>query len=256
MRGEPNDVHAMRVAVRRSRAVLRAARPMLERSWVDGLRAELEWLGDHLAPVRDLDVLSAYLEGEFATLPASDAESGRRLLEPLREDQERVREALLDVLDSDRYLQLLADVDAAAAAPRVREADVRVEELARKEYCKLRKRRRRLGPDPGAAELHKLRIRGKRARCAAELAASAQGRAAKRFLDRAEAPQDVLGEHQDAIVAESVVRDLAARARGAGASLAAGRIIERQQDRRRQAREAFPKAWKRLRRAGDRAWRK
>jgi hypothetical protein len=38
------------------------------------------------------------------------------------------------------------------------------------------------------------------------------------------------------------------------ASLAAGRIIERQSDRRRQAYDAFPKAWKRLRGAGDRAW--
>ena len=66
--------------------------------------------------------------------------------------------------------------------------------------------------------------------------------------------QDVLGEHQDAIVAENAIRDLAARSRNAGASLAAGRIIERQQDRRRRARRALPKAWKRLVRAGDRAW--
>ncbi len=46
--GEPEDVHAMRVAVRRLRAVLRAARPMLDPEWVEGLRAELDWLGDHL----------------------------------------------------------------------------------------------------------------------------------------------------------------------------------------------------------------
>jgi CHAD domain-containing protein len=124
------------------------------------------------------------------------------------------------------------------------------------EFRRLRKRRRRVGPDPSAADLHKLRIRGKRARYAAELAASARGGAAKRFIDRAETFQDVLGEHQDAIVAEKAVRGLAARARSVGASLAAGRLIERQQDRRRQARDAFPKAWKRLRRAGDRAWRR
>jgi CHAD domain-containing protein len=253
---EPEDVHALRVAVRRLRAVLRAARPMLDPDWVDGLRAELEWLGDHLAPVRDLDVLRAYLEGELPTLPPSDSESGRQLLAPLRDDYERAREALLGALDSDRYLQLLDALDAAAAAPRVRDADIRVEELARKEFRRLRKRRRRLGPDPSAAELHKLRIRGKRARYAAELAASTRGGAAKRFIERAEAFQDVLGEHQDAIVAEKAVRGLAARARSTGASLAAGRIVERQQARRREARDAFPKAWKRLRRAGNRAWRR
>jgi len=33
--GEPEDVHAMRVAVRRLRAVLRAARPLLDPEWVE-----------------------------------------------------------------------------------------------------------------------------------------------------------------------------------------------------------------------------
>jgi len=128
--------------------------------------------------------------------------------------------------------------------------------LARKEFRRLRKFRRRLGTDPSDADLHKLRIGGKRARYAAELAGSARGGAATRFIARAEEFQDVVGEHQDEIVAEKVVRDLAARTRGAGASLAAGRLVERQQDRRRRARDAYPKAWKRLRRAGDRAWRR
>ena len=252
--GEPADGHAMRVAVRRSRAVLRVAKPMLDPDWVDRLRAELEWLGDHLAPVRDLDVLSAYLERELASLPSRQAHPAQQLLELLAEDHERARRVLLDVLDSDRYLQLLAALEAAATAPRVRAADVRVEQLARKEFRKLRKRRRRLGSNPSAAQLHALRIRGKRARYAAELAAPATGGAAKRFIDRAKVLQDVLGEHQDAVVAEGAIFDLAARAKSAGASLAAGRIIERQLDRRRRARDAFPKAWRRLGRAGDRAW--
>ena len=95
--GEPEDVHAMRVAVRRSRAVLRVAKPMLDPDWVDGLRTELEWLGDNLAPVRDLDVLSSYLEQELASLASQEATSGRQLLELLAEDHERARQALLEV---------------------------------------------------------------------------------------------------------------------------------------------------------------
>ncbi len=253
--GEPEDVHAMRVAVRRSRAVLRVVKPMLDPGWLSRLRAELEWLGDHLAPVRDLDVLSVYLERELASLPSPEAYSGRHLLELLAEDHEQARRALLGVLDSERYLQLLAALDAAATAPRVQDAGVGVDQLARKEFRKLRKRHRRLRSDPSAGELHKFRVRGKRARYAAELAATTTGGAAKRFIDRAKVLQDVLGEHQDAIVAENAVRGLAARSRSAEASLAAGRMIERQQDRRRQARDDFPKAWKRLRQAGDQAWR-
>jgi CHAD domain-containing protein len=38
--GEAEDVHATRVAARRSRAVLRAARPMLDPDWVDEIRDE------------------------------------------------------------------------------------------------------------------------------------------------------------------------------------------------------------------------
>jgi CHAD domain-containing protein len=47
----------MRVAVRRMRATLKAARPLLDRAWADDLRAELGWLGRALGPVRDADVL-------------------------------------------------------------------------------------------------------------------------------------------------------------------------------------------------------
>jgi CHAD domain-containing protein len=242
------------VAVRRLRAVLRVAKPMLESGWVDDLRTELEWLGDQLSPVRDLHVLRGYLQRELHSLPSHQSRAGRQLLELLDQDHERAREALLGVLDAEQYLQLLASLDAAATAPPVRDTDVGVEQLAAKEFRKLRKLHRELSSDPSPAELHRLRIRGKRARYAAELAATATGAAAKTFVERAKALQDVLGEHQDAVVAEDAVTDLALRSGDPQACLAAGRIVERQQDRRRRARKAFPKAWKKLHRAGGRAW--
>src|SRR6476619_2057050 len=51
------DLHQMRVSVRRMRATLKAAHPLLDAPWADDLRAELGWLGGALGPVRDLDVL-------------------------------------------------------------------------------------------------------------------------------------------------------------------------------------------------------
>ena len=57
----------------------------------------------------------------------------------------------------------------------------------------------------------------------------------------------MLGEHQDAVVAEARLRELAAR-RPAQA-LAAGRLIERERARRADARAAWRKAWQRLERA-------
>ena len=94
--------------------------------------------------------------------------------------------------------------------------------------------------EPADEELHKVRKVGKRARYAAELA----GR--KNFVKRAKKLQDVLGEHQDAVVAAGRLRELAAEA-GPGQALAAGRLVEREEERRADARAAWPKAWKKLR---------
>jgi CHAD domain-containing protein len=100
-----------------------------------------------------------------------------------------------------------------------------------------------------------VRIRGKRARYAAELAAGSVGKPARRFVRKAKRFQDVVGEHQDAVVAEERIRALLGRAGGEQTHLAAGRLIERERTRRREARAAFPKAWAKLEKAGRAAWR-
>ena len=85
-----------------------------------------------------------------------------------------------------------------------------------------------------------MRKKGKRARYAAELAGW------KESVRQAKKLQDVLGEHQDAVVAAERLRELAAEA-APGQALAAGRLVEREQERRAVARAAWPKAWKKLR---------
>jgi hypothetical protein len=60
--------------------------------------------------------------------------------------------------------------------------------------------------------------------------------------------QDVIGEHQDAVVAEAKLRGIA-RARTA---VAAGRLIERERERRLARRRAYPDVLARaLRRGSD-----
>jgi CHAD domain-containing protein len=125
--------------------------------------------------------------------------------------------------------------------------------LAAKEFRTLSRRIRGLPDDPSATALHKIRIRGKRARYAAELAERSAGKAARRFIKAAKDFQDVLGEHQDAIVSETRIRELARQTRDGQAALVAGRLIEREQRRKAEARAAFPDAWKRLKRRGK-AW--
>lgn len=244
-------VHDMRVAVRRLRSVLRTARPMLRRQWSDALRAELDWLAQPLGAVRDLDVFVEYIKSESRKL-GRDRSRAEKLLPPLRAERERVRHELRVSLDEPRYYRLLDSIEAAADAPQLRHSDVSSAKLARQEFRRFRKR---LGPIASMSdhELHKLRIHAKRARYAGDLVEPVHGRAATRFIKAATEVQDILGKHQDAVVAAQRLRHLAGTADGRGAALAAGRLIERQEPRKECARDQAPAALRRMKRRGRRA---
>lgn len=242
---DPEAVHKQRVATRRLRSLLRTARPIL--SDPDGsehLRGELRWLGNALGEVRDRDVLIAHLQDELTTL--EEASAFRGVLKLLDGEREKARDKLLVALDSPRYQRLL---DELGSPPALQNGGLR--SAATKEHRRLRKAVEQLSDEPSDEELHKVRIRAKRARYAAEAVG-----AGPRYTKRAKMLQDVLGEHQDAAVAEKRIRRLVSRVRaGRRTALAAGRLIERQRARRLAARQAWTKAWKRLERAGDAEWR-
>lgn len=252
--GEPEDLHQLRVATRRLRAVLRAGRPLVDPAWAESLRAELSWLGSALGPVRDLDVLLAHLREEVAGLDDEDRFAAERLLQTLEAERSEAREAMLEALESERYLRLLDALEDAARAPLARKTGLSLEKIAAAEFRRLRKAFTALGPDPSDDELHAVRIKAKRARYAAELAEVARGRKAARFIARAKRFQDVVGEHQDALVAEERIRTLLGSVRGTRVAFAGGLLVERQRARRRAARESVPGAWKKLERSGARAW--
>ena len=66
-----------------------------------------------------------------------------------------------------------------------------------------------LGPDSADAELHEARIRAKRVRYAAEVLTPVFGKPARTFARRAETLQQVLGSHQDAVMAIAWLREQA-----------------------------------------------
>ena len=231
---EAEEVHQMRVATRRLRAFLRAGRDLLDPAWSEPLREELRWLGGALGPVRDLDVLLEHLRGEVEKLGA-DAPEGRKLVRTLERDRRTARRALLTALDSKRYFALLEELERPAAT--VAE-EPSLDEIHAGEHRRLRKAARALGPDSPDDELHAARIKVKRARYAAELS----GRRA--YVKAAKTLQDVLGEHQDAVVAAERLRALAGRL--PVAAVAAGRLIERERERAGRGRDEWEAAWKRL----------
>ncbi len=250
---DPEDLHDLRVAVRRLRAILRVAAPPLDEAWANDLRAELDWLGDALGPVRDLDVMLAFLRQEQKTLSGGERTALEPILKKLARERSASRRSLLAAMKSPRYVELLDRLERAAHRPRTRAARPDPHEIAASEFKRLRKAVRKLDRDPSDASLHKVRIKGKRARYAAELAAPGAGKRVGKFIGPAKAFQDVAGEHQDAVVIVERLRALAAEAEPATA-FAAGRIAERQEARRNGSRESFADAWGALERAGKRAW--
>ncbi|GAB2688927.1 hypothetical protein GCM10027194_23870 [Thalassiella azotivora] len=215
-------VHAMRVATRRLRSALRSFRPLLDRSVTDPLRDELTWLAGELGRARDAEVMGARLrtaaeadEETVATDPldAVDAELGRAYRD--------AHDALLEHLDGDRYHALLAALRDLVAGPPFTERAARPARKAlprrvRRDWVRLRDVMAGAADVPAGDErdavLHEARKAAKRARYAAEAVAPAFGEPASHFAAAIEDLQEVLGEHQDSVVARQHLHELARRA--------------------------------------------
>jgi CHAD domain-containing protein len=247
---DPEDLHQMRVAVRRARSLLKLSRgPTAQR-----VRAELKWLGSALGEVRDYDVLIEHLRTVVAGFGEQDQEAADRLIAAFSAERARAKRRLNRTLNTARYAALLtafAELTRTAEAgnvPGTGRLDPAV--ALEKPYRKLTRAVADLPEDPPDDDLHALRIHGKQLRYAAELATAAakkkQAARLRSLVKAAKQLQDVLGDHQDAVVAAGRVRDLAASSDAPMVALVAGRIVEREAGRRENARAAWPETLERI----------
>jgi CHAD domain-containing protein len=250
---ELEDLHQLRVATRRLRSVLKTAAPILDRSWVDEIRAELAWLGGELGTARDLDVLIPYLRGEAGSLDPADRKALAPLFKKLQLQHASARRAVLKALRSERYLALLASIEAAAAGPPPGGAgSLRTE--VRNEFKKLKKTMGAVDAEPTDEAIHQARIKGKRARYATELLEDELGKPGAKLVAAAKDFQDAAGEHHDAVVAEARIRALLRGVRAQRTAVAAGMLIGRQRQRQEASAQALPKAWRRYEEAAGKVW--
>jgi CHAD domain-containing protein len=254
---DPEDVHQARVATRRLRSDLRTFRTLIDPAWTTEVRAELRWLGDALGAVRDREVMLDRLRAGAAQLALADQEPAQRIVRWLLDEWDVMRRALLDAIRSARYLALLERLVAASQQPPL--VDTAVEPaadvlpaLARGPWVHLRQSVDALPDDPSDAELHEVRIRAKRCRYASEAVTAVVGKPARRFAQEIATLQDVLGEHQDATVAERWLRDTA-RA-GGRETFVAGELAAFARADAASARAEWPEAWRRARRKQLRSW--
>lgn len=244
-------VHQARVAVRRLRSDLRTFLRLLETSWARDLRERLSWLQDRLSPVRDTDVLAERLAKFAEELPPGDALHASRIVLDLRERLKREHAALREALQEPRYRALLEDLVAAAARPRFTGAPdapgaTVAPSLLRSAYKKVRKAVRRAGLPPGDRDLHRIRIKAKHLRYAAEALADATGKPAAKLAREAERLQTLLGDQHDAVV---MVRRLREAGGETETVFAAGELAMLFLQKANAARRKWRRQWKRIRRA-------
>jgi CHAD domain-containing protein len=253
--GEPlpdgdTAVHQMRVATRRLRSDLRTFRPLLDAGWADGLRADLSWLADVLGVARDAEVLRDRLRRTAAADPLAplDDAAVARIDADLAARHEDALQNLDEALDSARYLELLDRLIDAAAAPRLapgarKPARELLPGLVARPWRKLVDAARLSISDPDDV-WHAVRIRGKRARYAADGVAAALGGGAGDLAKALGKVQNLLGEHQDAAVAADTWLGIANRDPDDHAlAVTAGRLYERERATIVRVREKFPAAW-------------
>ncbi len=252
--GESEDVHQMRVATRRMRSILRVARPLLRPEGLEPLRDKLGWLGQQLGKARDLDVQIAYFRSQARSIKPSDRKAFERFTEYLQSKRSKVQQQLLIQLRRPRYVALVNRLIPAVREPAMEQNEITLPDLAGKAFKKLRKAVKELGDNAPNAKWHRVRIRAKRARYAAELSELCSGRIGTRFIEKVKLVQDQLGDLQDAVMAEDHLRRFTSKKAGRYSAFLAGQMVERQRQRRRQARQAFFSTWKQVKRCGKEAW--
>jgi CHAD domain-containing protein len=252
---DPEYLHQLRIAVRRSRTVqrqLRRAFPALE---LPGFRSEFRWLQRVTGDARDLDVYVDELDELARMLPPGI----RGDLDPLRpvlaHGRLAARAEMAAALGSDRAQALLADweqlleslvelpVEDRPAA--TRPVGAVVGKRIRKVYGQMLTMGAAIDDDSPAADYHELRKTGKELRYLLELFAVNlfDDAVVSSSIATLKAVQDVLGRHQDREVQMAMLRssavEVATLPGGPAACMAMGVLVDRLSADERAARREF-----------------
>jgi CHAD domain-containing protein len=263
---EPDAVHQMRTTTRRLRSTLQSFTRFFSGSETEPLTGELQWLGRVLGEARDAEVLAAHLAASLGQLSAEQVVGpvAARVRGHFASIGAQAQAAIAEALDSPRYFAVLDRLDQLVAAPPVTElagraAGEALPAAVRRAYKKTSRRMRRALRDPGGEHadvaLHQARKAAKRARYAGEAVAPACGSSASRFAKRMKNLQSVLGEHQDAVIAGQVARELGMSAHLAGENaFTYGLLYDRDDQEADRLRQRAVRTWRTASRPGLLRW--
>jgi CHAD domain-containing protein len=219
-------LHNMRVATRRMRTAFQLFAPYFKAKALKPLGKGLRRTGRTLGAVRDLDVLLEKAHAFAAGLPAEQAPTFKPLLVEWRGRREIARGRLLEYLDGRPYRRFVTDFDAFVATSGAGALTVPVGDptpiqvrhivpqliLARYEIVRAYET---VVPGP-LPTMHALRIECKHLRYALEFFRDVLGPEAPTLIRQVVNMQDLLGELQDAHVAEGLLTEFLERQRDKG----------------------------------------
>jgi CHAD domain-containing protein len=249
-------LHDVRVAIRRTRAILSRAKRVLPEDARQHFQLAFADFGRQTSAVRDLDVYLLGWDRDVASFPTTTCSAllpVRALLVQRRADAQR---ELCKVLTSAATRKLLTAWSACLAEPRPAEASGRpLGEFVAEQIMKVERRLvtdgRAITDESPAADVHQLRKDAKRLRYLVECFGGLPGDAPRKaFVKQLKALQDKLGVHQDAEVQAEWLRDVVLTepsVRGHDEILVAvGQLIESIEQRQRDARREFAERFRRF----------
>ena len=238
-------LHDFRVAIRRTRSLLRQIRGVFAADVVQRFSAEFSWIGRLTGPPRDLDVLSLMLRGRRAELPPGDIAVLDAFLARSREAE---HQALIQALDSDRYRRLmtawsgfLQEPPLSLEAPNARVPLAAV--IARRAWRlsrQIAERADTINERTAPETLHEVRILAKKLRYLIDAAPLRCDPAdLEHVLAALKKLQRALGDFNDAHVQESKLLEYGRTLRAEGGAPAAAVALERIAGDSRQRREGL-----------------
>jgi CHAD domain-containing protein len=260
-RDDAESVHQARVSARRIRSDLRSYRRFLDATWAAHTRAELQWLGNYLGAVRDMDVLIERVETIAWDLPAWERPYVTAVLDRLRDERGRARAALATALDEPRYLALREQLMAGARQPPVlpsahtksRRVLVRV---VNGQWKRLRRVLKTLDATAAPDQLHDARRLVRHARYALDTAAVQLGKPARRHASGLTKLQDTLGELQDSAVSQAWLRAAAGELADPRTTFVVGELVGLELARQQDRQASWPAVWRRASSKKLRVWRR
>jgi CHAD domain-containing protein len=203
------DVHDMRVAIRRMRSLFRLLAPYYKVKDVQPFRRGLQRLGWALGDVRDLDVLIDNLRAFQLTLDADDQADLQETIDDLDQRRVSARDELIGVLDSKPYRRFLKAFTEFSTTSIEKKSNGQIAPsqirhlLPSMIYDRLAAVRayEDVLAEADSAALHALRIEFKRLRYTVSLFEDVLGSTIEEFIDELKKIQDCLGQINDAATA-------------------------------------------------------